>query len=164
MTDAGTVINVVSTQHRPGKFLCGVIVLICGTGATDDTHAWRTKFIKRHAKLVGNPRQSFIPGSTPKDSTLFDQRGGQAIDRVDGKTGGPSLGAQLALTERMSGLRFDTDDPVAVHAQPETATHPAERTYAWHDVHHMPLTDGTASIAPHKWVVVLTWANIKPAV
>ena len=37
--------------------------------------------------------------------------------------------------------------PVAPYPQPETATTPTERTYAWHDVHHMSLTNGSDSIA-----------------
>jgi hypothetical protein len=41
---------------------------------------------------------------------FLDHRLGQALMRVYGEAGGPALGAELALADRVPGLRLDADD------------------------------------------------------
>jgi hypothetical protein len=60
--------------------------------------------------------------------------------RVYGEAGGPALGAELALADRVAGLWFDADDAAIFHAQTKAATHPAEGANARYHTHADLLT------------------------
>ncbi|MNT96541.1 hypothetical protein D3C72_2386580 [compost metagenome] len=72
---------------------------------------------------------------------LLDQRLSQALVRVYGEAGGPALGAELALADRVPRLWLDTDHAAIFDAQTEAATHPAERANARYHAHADLLAD-----------------------
>ncbi|MNZ66795.1 hypothetical protein D3C78_850260 [compost metagenome] len=135
VADARTVVDIVAAQHGPGEFLCRVIVLVGRPRAADHPHRTRPTFRQRVAEGAGHPLQRLVPAGRAQACGLADQRTRQAVGGVDGEAGRPALAAQLALADRMAGLRLDTDHPATLHPQADAAANPAERANARNHTH-----------------------------
>lgn len=138
VADARAMVDVVGAQHRAGKFLRRVIVLIAGMGAADHPDAGRPQFVQRQLEAFGGSRQRLLPTGRAQAAVFPNQWLAQAPGGLDGEAARPALGAQLTFADRMSGLRLDANDPALLHAQPQTAADATEGADARHHVHVQP--------------------------